>query len=102
MKKFDRHGGRNVLIEKAESTTITAADLLLKAGERFKVVSIDGGHTVAHTLSDIELANAVVHPFSFVIVDVILNQYWLGVIDGVTSYLRRHHAGRAAARLPLL
>lgn len=93
MKNFHRHGGRNVLIEKAGATRITAADLLVKVRERFKAISIDEGHAVAHTLSDIQLANAVVHPFHFMIVGDILCQHRLCVIDGATSYLPRRRTG---------
>lgn len=88
LRQFDRHGGRNVIIESADSTTVAAADLLAKAGQRFKVVSVDGGHTAEHTIADMNLANEVVHPAGFVIVDDILNSHWLGVIDGVTVFLR--------------
>ena len=61
LRQFDRHGGRNVIIESADSTTVAAADLLAKAGQRFKVVSVDGGHTAEHTIADMNLANEVVH-----------------------------------------
>jgi hypothetical protein len=88
LAKFDRHSGKNVVIHSADSTAASAADLLSKAGNLFKVISVDGGHTAELTIADIMLANAVMHPQGFVIVDDILNSHWLGVIDGVAVYLR--------------
>ncbi|MEM9043471.1 MAG: class I SAM-dependent methyltransferase [Pseudomonadota bacterium] len=88
LKQFDRHRGSNVIIEAADSTTLEPARLIHKAAERFKIVSVDGGHTAEHTISDIRIAASVVNRFGFVIVDDILNSHWLGVIDGVTMYLR--------------
>jgi hypothetical protein len=89
LKMFDRHAGQNVIVMTADSTVLHPDELLAKSGQPFKIVSIDGGHTAEHTISDLELANAVVHPYGFVLVDDILNHHWMGVIDGVTTYLRR-------------
>lgn len=74
----------------ADSITTTPAELLaLTDATPFKLISIDGGHTAEHTLSDLHLASAVIHRFGFVFVDDILNASWLGVIDGVTEFLRQ-------------
>lgn len=87
--QHDRHGGSNVSIYEADSTTLTPADILaLSRGEKFRIVSIDGGHTAEHTISDLKLAERVVSDFGFVFVDDFLNAHWLGVIDGVVNYLQ--------------
>ncbi|MBY0569554.1 MAG: class I SAM-dependent methyltransferase [Hyphomonadaceae bacterium] len=89
LKLFDRHGGENVRALEADSTTITPEEVLACAGgRRFKVISIDGGHTAEHTISDLQLSKAVLAQEGFIVVDDILNRHWLGVIDGVTQYLR--------------
>ncbi len=88
LKKFDLHQGRNVIIEKIDSTHVTAQEVLAKVPAKFKIISIDGGHTAAHTISDLRLSNELVQPFGFVVVDDILNKRWLGVIDGVIKYLQ--------------
>ena len=51
------------------------------------MISIDGGHTAEHTISDLRLAAEIVHPLGAVFVDDILNPNWPGVIEGVVLYL---------------
>jgi hypothetical protein len=87
LERYDRHAGRNVVIMRADSTTLTPADVLSRLNARPRIVSIDGGHTPAHTISDIELARSVVHPQGIVFVDDVLNPLWLGVVEGVITYL---------------
>jgi hypothetical protein len=87
--QHDRHGGNNVTTYEADSTTLAPTDILaLSGGKKFRIVSIDGGHTAEHTTCDLKLAEQVVDGFGFVFVDDFLNPHWLGVIDGVTNYLR--------------
>jgi hypothetical protein len=88
LKKFDRHKGGNVIIESRDSTSVDPISLLALSKSPFKVVSVDGGHTAEHTISDILLADNVIQPQGFVLVDDILNSHWMGVIDGVTNYLK--------------
>lgn len=86
---YDKFRGRNVRTLTGDSTVTKPETLLNAAGHSFKIVSIDGGHTAEHTISDLELAASIVTPGGFVMVDDILNRHWLGVMDGVTTYLRR-------------
>lgn len=88
LSKYDRHQGHNVLIECMDSTVAHPKEILMAAGRQFSIVSIDGGHTAEHTISDLRLAEQIVDPNGFVFVDDVLNSHWLGVIDGVTQYLR--------------
>lgn len=84
LREFDRHSGRNVDILARDSTTVRASEI----PATFKIISIDGGHTAEHTISDINLANELIDDRGFVIIDDITNCHWLGVMDGVTTYLR--------------
>lgn len=87
LEQWDRHGGRNVEIMSADSTRVEAETVLARLGSRPRIVSVDGGHTPEHTLSDIRLAQAVLHPRGVVFVDDIMNANWIGVIEGVVTYL---------------
>jgi cephalosporin hydroxylase len=89
LARLDRHAGRNVEFVRADSTRLRFDDLSRFTQTRPKIVSIDGGHTTEHTLSDLALAQAVVHDKGAVFVDDILNLYWPGVIEGVITYLQQ-------------
>jgi hypothetical protein len=85
--KYDAHQGRNTTIIPGDST-----DAGLRLEERIgpgsmRFISIDGGHTAEHTLSDLHLATRLVRNEGVVIVDDILNAHWLGVIEGVGRFL---------------
>ena len=88
LKRYDRHKGENVQIIKGDSTRLRFSDLSRFRTNPPKVISIDGGHTAEHTLSDLQFAETIVHDQGVVFLDDILNVHWLGVIDGTTSYLR--------------
>jgi hypothetical protein len=87
LRKYCRHGGSNVHITAADSTTLTPRDILGKLSMKPRYFSIDGGHTVRHVMNDMALADACIADFGIVLVDDILNPHWLGVIDGVCRYL---------------
>jgi Methyltransferase domain len=85
--KFDRHRGANVEIIKRDSIH---ADLSIFNGQKpiLKLISIDGGHTAEQTISDLRFCSSVLSPLGILFIDDILNGHWLGVIDGVTTFLR--------------
>lgn len=89
LKLYDRHGGINVVTIPGDSTRLRHADLARFRANPPKVVSVDGGHTVEHTLSDLQFAEAVVHEQGAVILDDILNVHWVGVFEGAVTYLQR-------------
>ncbi len=62
---------------------------------KFGIVSIDGGHTETHTVSDLRIAQELVADKGIVILDDILNQEWMGVISGACSFF----SGPLATRL---
>lgn len=53
---------------------------------RFGIISIDGGHTERHTVSDLAKAELLMSPDGIVILDDILNQDWTGVVSGACNY----------------
>lgn len=84
LRRFDRHGGSNVTIVAGDSTT---ADAQRRIDRPVRLFSVDGGHTVEHTLSDLALAQRCIVPAGVVILDDILNHHWLGVIEGAMRFL---------------
>lgn len=87
LARWDRHHGENVEILAADSTTLRPEEVRALMPDPPRFVSVDGGHTAEHTVSDIRLAQTVVHPRGVVLIDDILNPNWLGVIEGVVHYL---------------
>ena len=61
LQLYDRHGGANVTLIQGDSTRLRHADMARYRDIPPKIVSIDGGHTVEHTISDLLFAEAVVH-----------------------------------------
>ncbi|HEY0846589.1 MAG TPA: class I SAM-dependent methyltransferase [Noviherbaspirillum sp.] len=87
LEKYDVHEGRNTHIIIGDSTDpgLKLEEVIGVASMRF--ISIDGGHTVEHTLSDLKLAERLVRNEGVVILDDILNYYWPGVVEGAGRYL---------------
>lgn len=55
---------------------------------RFRLFSIDGGHSALATRNDLELAEACAVPGGIVALDDLLSPQWLGVLTGLTGYFR--------------
>jgi hypothetical protein len=76
-----------------ESTQVIAASSLvleeqgfLEAGRRFRMFSVDGGHTADVARNDLELAERTIVEDGIVVLDDVLNRHWLGVISGLFDY----------------
>ena len=54
---------------------------------RFRLMSIDGGHTASVTENDLRLAQATLLPSGLAVLDDVLSPNWTGVITGLVSYL---------------
>lgn len=94
--KFAAHPSR-VLAWSADSLTLDAAAVLRAAsGRRFRLISIDGGHTAEHTQSDLRLVEQVLAPGGLVFLDDYYNADWPGVHEGFIRYL-----GTAPPLVPL-
>ncbi|MEJ0075224.1 MAG: class I SAM-dependent methyltransferase [Alphaproteobacteria bacterium] len=51
--------------------------------------SVDGGHTVALTLNDLEIADTSLAPHGIAALDDVLNADWTGVASGLFAFLAR-------------
>lgn len=81
------HGaGDNVDVVQASSLDLADRGFLAR-GRRFRIFSIDGGHTAEITENDLRLADQTVLDGGLVVLDDVLNRHWLGVITGLFSYL---------------
>lgn len=89
LARFDRHLGANVTCIQGDSTRLPPADIARLRAARPKVISVDGGHTVEHTLSDLELAASCIHEGGAVFLDDVPSQHWIGVMEGAICYLQR-------------
>lgn len=89
LKSYDRHGGNNVVTIQTDSTRLRHDATARFRTDPPKIISIDGGHTVEHTISDLMFAESIVHSSGAIILDDILNSHWIGVIEGLITYLQR-------------
>jgi hypothetical protein len=80
-----------VLIEDS-SLSVTSARLLEACG-RFRMLSIDGGHTEECTINDLRLADEVLAPEGMAILDDVFNEHWPDVGTGLARHLLsgQHH-----------
>ena len=88
LEKYDIHKGKNTIIIKGDSTdrSLQLTKTIEPGSLRF--ISIDGGHTPAHVVNDLKIAEELISNEGVVIVDDILNHRWLGVYEGVVKYLQ--------------
>lgn len=87
LENYDAHGGSNTKIIHGDST-----DRGLRLREKIglgtmRYISVDGGHTVEHTINDLMLASDLIKADGVVILDDFLNRHWLGVTEGVIRFL---------------
>lgn len=76
-----------------QATEVIAASSLaleeqgfLAKGRRFRLFSVDGGHTADVARNDLELAERTIVDDGIVVLDDVLNRHWLGVISGLFEY----------------
>jgi hypothetical protein len=77
--------GRNVAVIAADSTRLDDVGFL-SLGPRFRLFSIDGGHTPAVSCNDLFVAERTITDRGIVVLDDFLNPRWLGVITGLFRY----------------
>lgn len=86
---FERHldtrGVRDTVDVVAASSLAPEAAAALD-GRRFRLFSVDGGHTAEATRNDLELAERSVTAGGLVLLDDVLNPHWLGVVSGLFEY----------------
>ena len=83
LQKYDRHGGTNTVILERDSTDLTTFDTV----KNCHYISVDGGHTPEHVISDLSVACDMVKNNGVVIVDDYLNHWWPSVTEGIFRYL---------------
>jgi hypothetical protein len=77
---------------RAATEVIAASSLVLEErgflakGRRFRLFSVDGGHTADVARNDLELAERTIVDDGIVVLDDVLNRHWLGVISGLFDY----------------
>lgn len=85
----DLHKGENVTCVAGDSTRLPAQVLETLKANPARVISVDGGHTVEHTINDLTLASEIVSDSGMVILDDIMNPRWCGVFEGLVCFLQR-------------
>ena len=86
LAKYDRYAGENVIIVEGDSTDKFIFDGI-DIPKKFKYISVDGGHTAEHLISDITLASNHICNEGLVIVDDYMNHWWPSVTEGLFKYL---------------
>jgi len=89
LKNLDKHTTANTNIIKGDSTDkeLKIVDQIGPGSMRY--ISIDGGHTVTHTINDLMLAEQLIKNSGIVALDDISNYSWPGVVEGAVKYLLR-------------
>jgi hypothetical protein len=69
----------------ADSLSLGSAEIarILEAHGKFAYFSVDGGHTVEHTINDLRVAMQLTLPAGVIFVDDYYNASWPGVQEGV-------------------
>lgn len=95
---FDRNVAKYAINPKSihcisrDSTELSAADIVKIESEygKFRIISIDGGHTVEHTINDFNIASNLICNGGVVVLDDYYNQDWPGVHEGI-AYIFLHN-----------
>jgi hypothetical protein len=89
LSRYDANKGANTKIVIGDSTDPSLRLRETVGEDPLRFISVDGGHTVEHTIADLVLANDLISNEGVVILDDILNSHWLGVIEGAGRFLDR-------------
>jgi hypothetical protein len=86
-RNVTRHGGDLGAIDVIESSSLDLDRRGFTGQERrFRLFSIDGGHTAGITCNDLRIAERTIVEGGLVVLDDVLNSSWLGVITGLFDY----------------
>ena len=83
------------LFPQAKVQTIAKSSTEIRGAERahglvdLRLFSVDGGHTKALTLNDLEIADASLAPHGIAVLDDVFNANWPGVASGLFAFLER-------------
>eukprot|EP00823_Brevimastigomonas_motovehiculus_P003666 TRINITY_DN2277_c0_g1_i1.p1 TRINITY_DN2277_c0_g1~~TRINITY_DN2277_c0_g1_i1.p1 ORF type:complete len:351 (-),score=81.08 TRINITY_DN2277_c0_g1_i1:271-1323(-) len=79
----------HVHVVAASSDSITPAYFPAHSIPRFRMFSVDGGHTASITLNDLSLIGCVLKDGGVIVLDDFTNLQWLGVQEGAYEYMLR-------------
>ncbi|MBA3015129.1 MAG: class I SAM-dependent methyltransferase [Desulfobulbaceae bacterium] len=80
----------NICILKSDSLKIQISQLIKElSGQKVRLFSIDGCHTVQHTENDLMLASQVIEVGGVIILDDFENRDWPGVAEGANQFLQK-------------
>jgi hypothetical protein len=80
------------VIVPADSSSLTASTFIRLNVSSFRFFSIDGGHTLALTLSDLNLVSCIHARGAVVVVDDFVNPEWMGVLNAVIIFTHSQNA----------
>ncbi|KAG1679838.1 hypothetical protein FOA52_012751 [Chlamydomonas sp. UWO 241] len=86
----------NLLVSKMASTEMTPERLCTLVPQRFRFLSIDGGHSRDTVYSDLVFAECQLADGGIAAMDDYSHAYWPGVHEGVVSYFDAHKDSRLA------
>lgn len=75
----------------ADSLSLSVEKLASETTDGFRLFSIDGGHTVEHTINDLILASCTIAPGGVIFLDDYYNLDWPGVHEGFVKYMHNHN-----------
>lgn len=91
--------GSNITILQKNSLDLRPEDLTGGSGPNIRLFSIDGSHTMEHTLSDLELASKTLADGGVIVLDDFYSQDWPGVQEGFHHFMRATQGEFAAVAL---
>ena len=88
-------GHLRYLFPRAQVSIVAKSSVDIRGAEKehgladLRFFSVDGGHTRALTLNDLEIADAGLAPHGIALLDDVFNAGWPGVISGLFAFLAR-------------
>ena len=88
-------GHLQYLFPRAQVHTVAKSSVEIRGAETehgladLRFFSLDGGHTRALTLNDLEIADASLAPHGIAVLDDVFNVSWPGVVSGLFAFLAR-------------
>ncbi len=77
----------NIEICKSDSMLLSADDIVKNTGgQRIKLFSVDGSHSLDHTVNDLMLAQDSIVPGGIIIMDDFYSQRWPTVMEGIHRF----------------
>ena len=70
-----------------DSNTVTVKNFTSKSSPQFRLISVDGSHTLEATLHDLTLASCIIREGGIVVVDDVTNVKWLGAWQAVVHFV---------------